>query len=235
MNHLANQLWTNNDLKNFLSEKADMFVIDFASRYDDLLANSYFDNMHYTFVSNYVFGKIQNEVEKLFVALTKQYSPIYNYYRHIQETNSGTDTHEKTGSDEMATTGADSQSYSGTISESSAIDTSESVVSSTTYDNATEQGFKPHTKEENNYSDHSNNSMSYLNTLTHGKTDTATYGSVLDMTYGRQVETEIEGINGIFSYQDLIVKEYKLRIEAPLFDTISTLIIKTVSAGIFKE
>lgn len=234
MNELAGKLWST-ELSNFFRDYSDLFVMDFQSRYDDLLANPYFDNYHSSFIATYIFAKIRNEVEKLYKALTIQYSPIYNYYRHILEENTGTDTHEKTGSDSTSASGSDSQSYSGAIHESNVIDTSDSTVSSTTYDNATIQGFRPHTKEENNYSDHSDNTMNYNNILTHGKTDTTTYGSVLDMTYGRNVETTIEGINGIFTYQDLIIKEYKLRIEAPLFDTVLDLIVKTVSLGLFKE
>lgn len=233
MNELSSKFWSQ-DLSNFFRDYSDMFVMDFESRYYDLLANPYFDNFHPSFVATYIYAKINNEVEKIFTALTTKYSPIYNYYRHILEENTGTDTHEKTGSDSMSASGTDTQSYSGGIEENNEILNSESTVSSTTYDNATEEGFKPHTKEENKYKDKSTNRMNYTNGITHGKTDTTTYGSILDMTYGRNVETTIEGINGIFAYQDLIIKEYKLRIEAPLFNTISDLIVKTVSLGLFK-
>lgn len=234
MNELTNKFWSS-DLKNFFRDNSDMFVMDFNARYFDLLANPYFDDFHDSFVASYIYSKIQNEVERIFLALTQKYNPIYNYYRHILEENTGKDTHEKTGADETTTTGTDSQNYSGGISEENQVLTSDSTISNTTYDNATELGFKPHTKQEDNYRDKSNQTMNYTNRLTHGKTDTTTYGSILDMIYGRNVETDIEGINGIFAYQDLIIKEYKMRIEMPLFNTISDLIVQTVSLGLYSE
>ena len=53
------------------------------------------------------------------------------------------------------------------------------------------------------------------------------------MQFGRNVDTTIEGSNGIYPFPDLIKKEYDLRMKHQLFDTIINLLVKQVSSGVW--
>lgn len=230
----TNALWSS-DLRIYLSGNSDMMWMHIGIYYKDLYAID-FPETHPSWIGTYLFKRLQNEFERIFVALTWQYKPYYNYYRSIIEENSGSDTHTYTGTDTERLSGTDS--YSGSYNETTNQKTmkpTEDLSYSSTYDDTNVQTMKPTTKSTEEYEIQNGVSANYQDSTAYGKTSNMTYGKILDMDFGRRVDTTIEGLNGLFAPQDLIMKELVLRIRAKLFDIFVTMIVQCVSAGVWAD
>lgn len=227
-----NEGWSEN-LRNFLQEISNPLVIDIIMKYSGLKANTLYQTIQDDYIAYLLYNKLSNEIERIYSALTIQYTPKYNYYRNIGERNTGTDTHTYNGQDRSVLSGSDTTTSTDNLDIDNNIIKDNSKISNTTYDSSDDNGFRPVSKQENEYNDHSDYDDQFTSTTQYGKTDTITYGKSLTMQYGRNVSTEIEGNNGIYPFPDLIKKEYDLRMKHKLFETIENLLVREVSAGVW--
>lgn len=229
-------LWSN-DLRTYLSGNSDMFWMHIGIYYKNLYAID-FPSLAPSWIGSYLMTRLRNEFEKIFVALTWQYKPYYNYYRNIIERNTGADSNVYEGSDTVDHSGTDE--YKGTEnkhgSEGTAVGKPASEIQfASTYDDTNQQTMKPTVRSENQYEIKDESHRGYSDSLTHGESIQTTYGKTLTMNFGRNVNTEIEGINGLFAPQDLIMKELVLRVRAKLFDIFVGMIVQCVSAGVWES
>ena len=224
--------WSEN-LRNFLQDISNPLVIDIIMKYSGLKANTLYQTIQDDYIAYLLYNKLSNEIERIYSALTIQYTPKYNYYRKIGEKNSGADNHIYGGQDASSLSGSDTTSNIDDLDIDNNIIKDNSKISNTTYDSSDDNGFRPVSKQENEYNDHSDYVEQFVSTMEYGKTDTMYYGKTLKMQYGRNVSTEIEGNNGIYPFPDLIKKEYDLRMKHKLFETIESLIVREVSAGVW--
>lgn len=250
LQHFTSQLWSQS-LSGYLTSHSDMFYYHIQANYKDLLCSQYISEAP-SWVGAYLFARLSNEFERIYVALTYQYIPYYNYYRKISEKNSGSDSNVYSGTDSNRKTGTDSVHHSGTdsIHTEGNNDTHEYTEAnkpitaneySSTYDDTNKATMKPTVSSETIYDTHSDTEYSNDDRITHGEIiettygtqQTETYGKNLTMNFGRNVDTIIEGINGLFSPQDLIRKEVVLRLEYNLFETFVRMIIECVSSGVW--
>lgn len=248
----GNALWSN-DLRTYLSGNSDMFWMHIGIYYKNLYAID-FPTSAPSWIGTYLMTRLRNEFERIFVALTWQYKPYYNYYRSIIERNTGSDSNVYSGSDSIGKTGTDSvrhtgkDEYSGSENRNGSEGTAQGQPASeiqfaSTYDDTNQQTMKPTVRSENQYKIDDEQHRGYKDSLEHGEnifttygsTQTDTYGKTLTMNFGRNVNTEIEGINGLFAPQDLIMKELALRIRAKLFDIFVGMIVQCVSAGVWES
>lgn len=236
VNLCANEGWSR-DLSTYLQSISISISTEIQIRYDKLLAldefEEYVESEAEIFIADYIYDRISNEVERIYQALTIQYTPKYNYYRNISEENTGEDSHLYGGTDSDRLSGTDNTQSTDSLDIDNNTVKDNSTFSSNTYDSADAQGLRPTDKQENEYQTHEDYEERYNTQTTYGKTNTTTYGKTLRMTYGRNVSTSIEGNNGIYPFPDLIKKEYDLRMKHKLFDTIVSLIVKSVSSGVW--
>lgn len=236
VNLCNNTGWTS-DLSTYLQSVSVSISTEIEIRYDKLLAlddfEEYLEVQGEEFVADYIFNRISNEVERIYQALTIQYNPKYNYHRDISERNTGEDSHLYGGTDSDGLSGTDNTHSSDSLDVDNTTVKDNSIFSSNTYDSANSEGLRPTDKQENEYQTHEDYEEVYNTQTTYGKTKTTTYGKTLRMTYGRNVSTSIEGNNGIYPFPDLIKKEYDLRMKHKLFDTIVSIIVKSVSSGVW--
>lgn len=227
-----NEGWSEN-LRSFLQDISNTLVIDIIMKYSGLKANNLYQTMQDDYIAYLLYNKLSNEIERIYSALTIQYTPKYNYYRKIDEKNTGDDNHIYGGQDASSLSGSDTTSNIDDLDIDNNTIKDNSKISNTTYDSSDDNGFRPVSKQENEYNDHSDYVEQFVSTTEYGKTDTMYYGKTLKMQYGRNVSTEIEGNNGIYPFPDLIKKEYDLRMKHKLFETIENLIVREVSAGVW--
>lgn len=236
VNLCNNDGWSEN-LSSYLRNVSISISTEIEIRYNKLLAledfEEYVERGAEEFIADYIFDRINNEVERIYQALTIQYNPKYNYHRDIFERNTGEDSHLYGGSDSDKLGGTDNTHSMDSLDIDNTTVKDNSTFSTNTYDSADEQGLRPTNKQENEYQTHDDYEEVYNTQTTYGKTNTTTYGKTLRMTYGRNVSTTIEGNNGIYPFPDLIKKEYDLRMKHKLFDTIVSLIVKSVSSGVW--
>lgn len=231
--NFCQQIGWSSELGSFLSQSQDILYMTILVKYSKLYALDFTD-YNSSFISNYLYCNLSNEFEKLFLAMTYQYKPYFNYYRKINEQNSGADENQHTGNDTIKHTGSDK--YSGDFHndvDEKTTTPSESIISSSTYDETNKQQMKPQSMENTTYDIHRDDESTYSDTQIYGKIETQEYGKVLTMNFGRVVDTEIEGINGLTPPQDLIKKEIELRLHNRLFEIFTNMIVKCVSAGIW--
>lgn len=217
----------------FMTSIADLLYLNITMNYDKLYALD-FSSYHPSFLGAYLFQTIHLEIERIYQALIYPYKPYFNYYRNIVEENSGNDLHTYDGSDSEAVSGQDG--YTGSYNETTNQKTVKPTVDmlyNSTYDDTNIATMKPTTKSTEDYEIQNAVGANYNDTTKYGKTTTTTFGKTLDMEFGRRVDTTIEGLNGLFSFQDLARKEIILRMHYNLFDLIVQLLIKNVSLGVW--
>lgn len=217
----------------FMTSIADSLYLNILMNFDKLYAIDY-SNYAPSFLASYLFQTVHLEIERVYQALIYPYKPYFNYYRNIVEENSGNDLHTYDGSDETTLSGSDN--YDGSYNETTnqkTIKPTEDVLYNSTYDDTNIATMKPTTKSIENYEIQNAVGANYNDDITYGKVSTLEYGKTLDMEYGRRVDTTIEGLNGLFSFQDLARKEIILRMHYNLFDIIVQLLIKNISLGIW--
>lgn len=217
----------------FMSSIADPLYLNITMNFDKLYAMD-FSSYHASFLGAYLFQTVHLEIERVYQALIYPYKPYFNYYRNIVEENSGSDTHTYSGTDSEETSGQDG--YTGSYNETTnqrTLTPTEDMLYNSTYDDTNVATMKPTAKTTENYDVQKAIGSNYNDTTTYGKTTDTTFGKVLDMDFGRRVDTTIEGLNGLFSFQDLAKKEIILRMHYNLFDLIVQLIIKNVSLGVW--
>lgn len=249
-NFCGSALWSS-DLRTYLTGMSDMFYTHILIQYNKLYAMD-FPNVHPTWIASYLITVLRNEFEKIFIALTWQYKPYFNYYRTIIERNSGRDSNTYSGADSIGKTGNDEITHSGTDNMIGNYEEFETNVTTTatddtqyasTYDDTNITTMKPTVKNKHEHNVRLDREYNYDERLSHGEkirtdynsTITDTYGKILTMNFGRNVDTTIEGINGLFAPQDLITKELALRTRYRLFDIFTSMIVQSVSASVWES
>lgn len=225
------------DLKSYLSSISKSILIYVNLNFDTLKAlDSYEKLLDYpNEISQYLYDKTSNEIERIYSALTAEYNPMYNYHRTIIEKNSGSNTNKYSGTDTESVSGKDNTVVKDDLTVNNAVNSDSTTVSENTFDEATVDGFRPTSKSESTYGDTENYDGNTDTTVNYGKNIDTTYGRNLEMQFGRNVETNIDGTNGIFPYPDLIRKEYDLRMTKRLFETIVNLLVSNVSCGVWYD
>ena len=217
----------------FMSSIADPLYLNITMNFDKLYAMD-FSSYHASFLGAYLFQTVHLEIERVYQALIYPYKPYFNYYRSIVEENSGSDTHTYSGTDEEKLSGEDryNGSYNETTGQKTLTPTKDMLYNST-YDDTNVLTMKPTAKTTEEFDIQKAVGSNYKEATTYGKKSSLEYGKTLDMDFGRRVDTTIEGLNGLFSFQDLAKKEIILRMHYNLFDLIVQLIIKNVSLGVW--
>ena len=237
VNFCNNTGWSEN-LSTYLDEICLSLSVEIEMRYDKLIALDGLERLitehSEEFIAGYIYDRTHNEIERIFQALTVQYNPKYNYYRTITENNTGEDNHIYGGSDSENAGGHDSTHSTDSLDVDTETLKDESLNSQNVYDDATENGLRPTDKQENQYQVH-DDYEEVLDTRTdYGKSNTIRFGKTLKMQFGRNVNTSIEGNNGIYPFPDLIKKEYDLRMKHKLFETFIMIIVGSVSSGVWE-
>ncbi len=226
------------DVSDFLISCCNSISKDIAIQYDGLIALKTIAKVYEndkTGLAQYLFDKTNNEVSKIFKALTVQYNPKYNYYRNIYEVNSGENSNVYSGTDTLTNSGTDTTTLTDDLDVDESVTKNETVNSNNTYDSATVEGFRPTNKSENEYQSHEDYNENVTTEKEYGKVETQEYGKVLTTNFGRSKNTEIEGNNGIHPFPDLIKKEFDLRTKHELFRSIVNIIVEQVSAGVWLD
>jgi len=217
----------------FMTSIADPLYLYIAMNFDKLYAMD-FSSYHASFLGAYLFQTVHLEIERVYQALIYPYKPYFNYYRSIVEENSGSDKHTYSGTDSEGTSGEDK--YNGSYNETTnqkTLKPTQDMLYNSTYDDTNVATMKPTAKTTEDYDVQKAVGTNYKEATTYGKTTSTTFGKTLDMDFGRRVDTTIEGLNGLFSFQDLAKKEIILRMHYNLFDLIVQLIVKNVSLGVW--
>lgn len=224
------------DVAKFVLEMKTLLPFHIKAKYSNLGILEIYESLvgHDTAIVGYtLYDRLHNEIERIYDALTAEYKIQYNYYRKIAEINSGNNKNIYGGTDTESFTGSDSVNGNDNVTTGTDVTKDETTGSRNTYDRADLPGFRPIEKAEHLYKDSGSYNESYNYTTEYGKVKTDTFGKTLDMEFGRKVDTEIEGNNGIYPYPDLIEKEYVLRIKRRLTDTILDLFVREVSSGVW--
>lgn len=230
----SNDGWSS-DLKNYLLSISDSISTHITLQYDDLRALDSYEVLltKPNVISQYLYDKTCNEVERIYSALTAQYNPMYNYHRTITEKNSGSNNNIYSGTDTESYSGKDAVNVKDDLTVNNTINKDVTTVSKNTYDKATNDGFRPTDKSDSEYSDTEKYDGTTDTTTTYGKSVDFKFGKNLEMKFGRSTNTEIDGTNGIYPYPDLIKKEYDLRMSKKLFDTVIMLLVNVVTYGVW--
>lgn len=217
----------------YLTDIADTILISINVRYKKLIAlDTLYDYSHMS-VADYLYFTTKNEIERIFQALIVQYNPKFTYDRTIQEINSGENNNTYSGSDNESLSGSDVTTSTDNLDVTSENIEDESTAFKNTYDSNTIAGMRPTDKVEAKYKSTEDYDESYNNQIVYGKHTLTQYGKALKTTFGRTVNTRIEGTNGVYPFPDLIAKEYGLRVKYELFNTIVDSLVKRVSAGVW--
>lgn len=232
--YTTNSLWSI-ELRGYLSSIAYSINTAITIEYSGLVALNTYESIidKPNAISQYLYDSTSNEIERIYKALTSEYNPINNYHRTINEKNTGSNNNIYSGTDIEKTNGTDTTNVKDDLIINNTVKNDSTTVSENTYDSANVNGLRPTGKSESEYSDTNEYDGTTDTTVTYGKSIDTTYGRNLEMKFGRNVDTEIDGTNGIFPYQDLISKEYNLRIKKRLFETVIYFLISKVSSGVW--
>lgn len=167
-----------------------------------------------------VYARFSTSLERIAIALTRQYNPLHNVDVTESETNSGTDSHTYGGYDTANVT-KNSQGVNYEQEENS------SLTSSSTFDNTSADDMKPVSKTEHKFK---------TKQITNGSSSSNVgYGKTLSMGYGRQIETTKQGNIGVMPTQNLLQLEYNTRFRMTLFDAVIRATVTTLSCGVWED
>lgn len=167
-----------------------------------------------------VYARFSTSLERIAIALTKQYNPLHNVDVTEIETNSGTDSHTYGGQDDTSVTKSSQGVHYEQLHNSS-------LTSSSTFDNTSENDMKPVSKTEHQFETQQNTNGSAVSKVEYGKT--------LDMDYGREIERTKQGNIGVMPTQNLLQLEYNTRLRMTLFDAIIRATVTTLSCGVWED
>ena len=167
-----------------------------------------------------VYSRFSTSLERIAIALTRQYNPLHNVDVTETETNSGTDTHTYGGTD----TSTLSRSSQGVHYEQLK---NESLTSGSTFDDTDVSNMKPISKTEHDFETQQNTNSSASTDLEYGKT--------LDMDYGRQIDKTKQGNIGVMPTQNLLQLEYNTRFRMTLFDAVVRAVVTSLSCGVWED
>jgi len=178
------------------------------------------DGIDPTFANVLVYSRFSTSLERIAIALTRQYNPLHNVDVSETETNSGTDSHTYGGKDDTNVT----KSSQGVNYEQLH---NSSLTSGSTFDNTVEADMKPISKTEHEFETQQNTNASASSEVSYGKT--------LDMDYGREIERTKQGNIGVMPTQNLLQLEYNTRFRMTLFDAIIRATVTTLSCGVWED
>lgn len=178
------------------------------------------DGIDPVFANVLVYSRFSTSLERIAIALTKQYNPLHNVDVTENESNSGTDTHTYSGSDSTSVTNV------RTVTNYEQM-TNSSLTSSSTFDNTLVDEMKPVSKTEHKF-------KTQQGSTTNGSTATQ-FGKGLSMGYGREIERTKQGNIGVMPTQNLLQLEYNTRFRMTLFDAIIRATVTTLSCGVWED
>lgn len=167
-----------------------------------------------------VYSRFSTSLERIAIALTRQYNPLHNVDVTETETNSGTDTHTYSGTDTNSVTNVATRTNYEQL-------TNSSLTSGSTFDDTVEANMKPISKTEHKF-------KTQQDATTNG-TATTQFGKGLTMGYGRSVETTKQGNIGVMPTQNLLQLEYNTRFRMTLFDAVVRAVVTTLSCGVWED
>lgn len=167
-----------------------------------------------------VYSRFSTSLERIAIALTRQYNPLHNVDVTETETNSGTDSHTYGGTDTTTLTRSSQGIHYEQLK-------NESLTSGSTFDDTDESNMKPISKTEHDFETQQNTNSSGLADVEYGKT--------LDMEYGRQIDKTKQGNIGVMPTQNLLQLEYNTRFRMTLFDAVVRAVVTTLSCGVWED
>ena len=220
---------------------------------------SYLDSMLPSERAAVTLMEMGSAFERIASILLAEYDPLENYFTDrdmtttydLDNTKSGTETNSRSGKEIVTPSGSVTSTDSGITEHST--DGSNAVSQGTTYDNA---GFSPTATDEfrnigktiNNVTEREGSdpqnprksTTSYQNFKTEREysnfQDQKTFGNRVDSTDGTvSIEENRSGSSGIFSKQDLIQREIRLRLNNRIIPIMVRMVVDAVNSGVWED